>query len=56
MGVGETDAAATGTVDEPVGLGEADEVAEEVGRHRPGDVREQALATLMSGRLRKRLA
>ena len=31
MGVGETDGAATGTVDEPVGLGEADEVEEEVG-------------------------
>jgi putative aminopeptidase FrvX len=31
VGVGETDGAATGTVDEPVGLGEADEVAEEVG-------------------------
>ena len=31
VGVGETDGAATGIVDEPVGLGEADEVAEEVG-------------------------
>ena len=31
VGVGEADGAATGTVDEPVGLGEADEVAEEVG-------------------------
>jgi hypothetical protein len=31
VGVGGADGAATETVDDPVGLGEADEVAEEVG-------------------------